>query len=230
MLDVHTEGSLRVVTLDRPAVRNAITPAGLTALGETFEAAEEPVVYLTGRGGAFCAGADLTVVEKLDPDGARRLAARGQQVARTIATYDGVVLAGIDGPARGGGVDLALACDLRVATPEATFAESGVHHGLFGAWGGTARLPDVVGRGEAMDLAVSGRVVDAQEAEYLGLVSRVVDDPKAVATELQGFDDEALRTIKRRIRDDAPLAAQEAAEVDAFASLIASRNRGQSED
>ncbi len=67
------------------------------------------------------------------------------------------VVAGIDGAARGGGVEMALACDVRVATPDATFAEPGVEFGLFGAWGGTARLRDIVGDGDALDIALSGR-------------------------------------------------------------------------
>jgi len=224
MIAQHTDGSLREVTFDRPESRNALTPAGLDALEAAFETAEEPVVYLSGRGSAFCAGADLEVVRSLDADSARDLAAAGQRVARTIETYDGVVVAGVDGPARGGGVELALACDLRIGTAAATFAESGVTHGLFGAWGGTARLPDVVGPGMAMDMALTGRVLDAEAARQCGLLSRVVENPRAVARQLLEADPAALRTIRRRIADDRELADQEAAEVTAFADLVERRN------
>jgi enoyl-CoA hydratase/carnithine racemase len=131
-------------------------------------------------------------------------------------------VAGIDGPARGGGVELALACDLRVATPDATLAETGVTIGLFGAWGGTIRLPEIVGQGGALDIALSGRTLDAQTARDIGLVSRVVDDPLAVAREIASNDAAALRVVKARIRADAPQEVRKDREAEAFADLVAS--------
>jgi enoyl-CoA hydratase len=223
MIRTTVEEGVRVVTLDRPDSRNALTPAGLDELDATLAAATEPVVYLTGAGEAFCAGADLAVVDALDRERAAAFARQGQRVARALATYDGAVVAGIDGPARGGGVELAVACDLRVGTPAATFAESGVTHGLFGAWGGTARLPRVVGEGVAMELSLSGRVLDAREARRVGLLSRIVDDPRAVATALLDSDPRALRTIKQRIRDTAPVETQTDREAEAFADLVERR-------
>jgi enoyl-CoA hydratase len=223
MVRTTAESGLRVLTLDRPASRNALTPDGLDTLLAALEAATEPVVYLTGAGEAFCAGADLEVVDGLDRESAAAFARQGQRVARALATYDGAVVAGIDGPARGGGVELALACDLRVGTPAATFAESGVTHGLFGAWGGTARLPRVVGEGVAMDLSLSGRVVDADEALQVGLLSRVVDEPRAAAAALLDGDPRALRAIKHRVRDTAPTETQETREAEAFADLVEHR-------
>jgi enoyl-CoA hydratase len=220
MIRTTTEGDLRVLTLDRPARRNALTPEGLDSLHDAVAAATEPVVYLTGTGSAFCAGADLDVVADLEGPAAKRFARQGQRVAAALAGYDGAVVAGIDGPARGGGVELALACDIRVATPAATVAESGVTHGLFGAWGGTARLPRVVGEGVAMDLSLSGRVLDAQAARQVGLVSRVVEEPRAVAEGLLDSDPRALRVIKRRLRDDAPVETQTDREAAAFADLV----------
>ncbi|WP_435124113.1 enoyl-CoA hydratase/isomerase family protein [Halobaculum sp. D14] len=213
------DGDYRVVTFDRPAARNALRPADLDALEAAVTEASEPVVLLRGAGDAFCAGADLDVVERLDDPAA--FAAHGQRVAAAIEAADSVVVAGVDGAARGGGVELALACDVRVATPDATFAEPGVQFGLFGAWGGTARLPRVLGEGDAMDFALSGRVVDADEARRTGLVSRVVPDPSAVAAELAGNDDDALRAVKRLVRDHRSTAEKERAERDEFASLHA---------
>jgi enoyl-CoA hydratase/carnithine racemase len=207
---------LRVVTIDRPDKRNALRPADLDELAAAVADAP-PVVYLRGAGEAFCAGADLDVVADLaDPAAFVR---RGQRAARAIETADAVVIAGIDGAARGGGVDLALACDLRVATPGATLAATGVRLGLFGAWGGTVRLPRTVGEGDALDLALSGRTVDAAAALRMGLVSRVVDDPAAVAASIAARPPDALRTVKRRVRDRSPVADQEAAEATAFARL-----------
>ncbi|MUV50361.1 enoyl-CoA hydratase/isomerase family protein, partial [Haloarcula sp. CBA1122] len=138
-----------------------------------------------------------------------------------LESYDGAVVAGIDGAARGGGVELALACDIRVATPGATFAETGVKLGLFGAWGGTARLPDIVGTGDALDIALSGRTLDAETALQMGLVSRVTAEPRAVAEEIAAVDADALRVLKARMRDDADRETQERREQQAFADLNA---------
>jgi len=220
MITTAAADAVRVVTLDRPARRNALTTDALDALATAVDDADEPVVYLRGAGDAFCAGADLDTVADLDGETAPEFARAGQRAARTVETADSVVVAGVDGPARGGGVELALACDLRVATDRATFAESGVTLGLFGAWGGTVRLPRVVGEADAMDLALSGRVVDADEALRMGLVSRVVDDPRAVADELAANDHEALRVLKERMRDDAPAAKREEREAAAFGHLV----------
>lgn len=220
MIHSSTDDAVRSITFDRTDYMNALTPAGLDELAGAFERATEPVVYLRGAGEAFCAGADLDVVANLDREEAVAFAEHGQRVARTIASYDGAVVAGIDGPARGGGVELALACDLRIGTPDATLAESGVSLGLFGAWGGTARLPEIVGEGVALDLSLSGRVISAAEALEAGLLSRVVTDPRDVAEELAENDPGALRTIKRRVRDTDTLDAQERREAEAFADLV----------
>ena len=226
MIETATDGGVYVVTLGRPDSRNALTPAALDDLEAAFEAVDESVVLLRGAGSAFCAGADLDAVAALkDREAAERFARRGQRVATRVAESEAVVVAGVDGAARGGGVELALACDVRVATPDATFAETGAKLGLFGAWGGTARLPQVVGLGEAMDLALSGRVVDADDALRMGLVSRVVDDPHSVTDEIAANDPDALAVVKKRLRDDADRATQERREADAFAALHAEFER-----
>lgn len=212
--------TLTTITFDRPERRNALTWEALDDLESAVVAAQTPVLYLAGSGKAFCAGADLDVVSRLSRPEAVAFARRGQQVANALETYDGAVVAGIDGPARGGGVELALACDIRLATAEATFAETGVSLGLFGAWGGTRRLPQVVGHGEALDIALSGRELDATEARRMGLVSRIVASPRAVAARLADNDADALRVIKQRLRDTAGQAAQERRETAAFGALV----------
>ncbi|WP_435062170.1 enoyl-CoA hydratase/isomerase family protein [Halobaculum sp. EA56] len=213
------DGAYRTVTLDRPEARNALRPADLDALEAAVVEADEPVVLLRGAGSAFCAGADLDAVAGLDDPEA--FAAHGQRVADAIESADAVVVAGVDGAARGGGVELALACDLRVATPAATFAETGVALGLFGAWGGTARLPRVVGEGAALDVACSARILDAEEALRFGLVSRVVDDPAAVAREVAENDSDAVAAVRRLVRAGARGEETAAAEREAFARLHA---------
>ncbi|WP_436347083.1 enoyl-CoA hydratase/isomerase family protein [Natronorubrum sp. FCH18a] len=221
-VDIDAGRSIRTVTLDRPDARNALTVEGLEALKSAIEDDEETVIYLTGAGPAFCAGADLSAVGDLDGDRERaaEFARLGQRVARAIEDSPAVVVAGIDGPARGGGLEFALACDVRVGTPDSTYGEPGVTFGLFGAWGGTVRLPRVVGEGDALELALSGRTVDADEALRMGLISRIEDDPRAVAEEIAGNADDALTALKRRIRDDRERATQERLEATAFGELV----------
>ncbi|WP_121743719.1 enoyl-CoA hydratase/isomerase family protein [Natronorubrum halophilum] len=221
-VDIDADRSVRTVMIDRPEARNALTVDGLESLEAAIEAADEPVIYLRGRGSAFCAGADLAAVGGLDGDRDRAVefARLGQRVARTIEDSPAVVVAGIDGPARGGGLELALACDVRVGAPDSTYGEPGVTFGLFGAWGGTVRLPRAVGDGNALEFALSGRAVDAEEALRMGLISRIEDDPRDVAEEIASNAVDTLAVLKRRIRDDSERATQERREAQAFGDLV----------
>ncbi|WP_408959664.1 enoyl-CoA hydratase/isomerase family protein [Natrinema sp. 74] len=222
MIDVDTNGAVRTVTIDRPEVRNALSVDGLRDLETAIEDADESVIYLRGRGPAFSAGADVTEVAALEGerDRAAEFARLGQRVAQTIEDSPAVVVAGIDGPARGGGLELALACDVRVGTPESTYGEPGVSFGLFGAWGGTVRLPRVLGEGDALEFALSGRSIDAEEALRMGLISRLEDEPRSVAEEIAENAPDALAALKRRLRDDGERATQERREAEAFADLV----------
>ncbi|WP_306055747.1 enoyl-CoA hydratase/isomerase family protein [Natronococcus wangiae] len=222
MIDIDGGGSVRIVTIERPARRNALTVDALESLEAAVAESEAPVIALRGAGPAFCAGADLETVADLDRDGAEEFARLGQRVARTIEESSAVVVAEIDGPARGGGLELALACDVRVGTPDSTYGEPGVTFGLFGAWGGTVRLPRIVGEGDALEFACSGRVVDAEEALRMGLISRLEDDPRTVTEEIAPNAADALPVLKRRLRDDRDRETQERLEADAFGDLIVS--------
>lgn len=225
MVSVTDGPDVREITMDRPDQRNALRPSELDSLRDAVREAEQPVVYLSGEGPAFCAGADLGVVRDLDADAAREFAQLGQKTMNAIEDAETVVVAGIDGAARGGGVELALACDLRIATPAATFAETGVTIGLFGAWGGTRRLPRTVGAADAADLSLSGRVVDAEDAHRMGLVSRVVGNPRRVAEEIAANDPAALRELKRLLTNRSKTRQQQdEREAAAFADLIQSRD------
>ena len=226
MIDVEIDAdrSIRTVTIDRPEARNALTVEGLEALESAIDDADEAVIYLHGNGPAFCAGADRTAVSGLDGDRERAVefARLGQRVARAIEDSPAVVVAGIDGPARGGGLEFALACDVRVGTPDSTYGEPGVTFGLFGAWGGTVRLPRVIGEGDALEFALSGRAVDAEEARRMGLISRIEAEPRTVAEEIAANASDTLTVLKRRIRDDSERATQERLEAQAFGDLVES--------
>ena len=220
MIDVRDGDRIRTITLDRPAARNALTVSALEGLADAITDASTPVIVIDGAKSSFCAGADLETVAGLDDRGARDFARLGQRVTRTIEDSPSVVVASIDGPARGGGVEIALACDLRVGTPEATLGQPGITFGLFGAWGGTVRLPRIVGDGTALDFSLSGRVVDADEALRMGLLSRIEPDPHAVARTIADYPQDTLEILSERIRDDRTRAVQERAEVAAFSRLV----------
>ncbi|HET7530813.1 MAG TPA: crotonase/enoyl-CoA hydratase family protein [Mycobacteriales bacterium] len=182
--DVH--GPAAVVTIDRQHRRNAIdgpTAGALVAALERFEADDGlRVMVLTGAGEAFCAGADLTAIDSLAPRAAGPDGPLG--FTRRLATKP--TIAAVDGWAVAGGLELALWCDLRVASPRSRFGCLERRWGVPLIDGGTWRLPRVVGLGRALDLILTGRLVDAAEAERIGLVTTVADDPLASALALAG--------------------------------------------
>src|SRR3954453_19752251 len=177
-------GPVAVVTIDRQHRRNAIdgrTAEALVGALERFEAADElAVMVLTGAGEAFCAGADLTAIETLSP----RAAGPDGPLGFTRRTPSKPTVAAVDGWAVAGGLELALWCDLRIASPRSTFGCFERRWGVPLIDGGTWRLPRVVGLGRALDLILTGRAVEADEALAMGLVTSVADDPVARAVEL----------------------------------------------
>jgi enoyl-CoA hydratase len=142
-------------------------------------------IVLTGTDRAFAAGADLAEVAALTPVEALAFSALGQGVMSAIERSPRPVVAAIRGWCLGGGFDLAMACHLRVAAGDATFAHPGGSLGLLTGWGGTARLPRLVGRAAAVELLASGRTLNAGEARALRLVQRVVPPTHALTTALE---------------------------------------------
>src|SRR6478752_9845476 len=171
---VHLErvGAAAVLTIDRPERRNAVDGPTAAALLEGFEAfcADDGarVLVLTGSDVAFCAGADLKAIETLDPD------APGGPLGFTRLFSPKPTIAAISGHCLAGGLELALWCDLRVATTNASFGCAERRWGVPLIDGGTQRLPRVVGTGRALDLILTGRMVGAAEALGMGLVTEVV--------------------------------------------------------
>jgi enoyl-CoA hydratase len=183
MVGYERVGAAAVVTIDRPERRNAVdgeTAAALLAAYERFAADDGArVMVLTGAGEqAFCAGADLKALETLDPD------APAGPMGFTRLTPVKPAIAAIRGWCVAGGLELALWCDLRVARDDARFGCLERRWGVPLIDGGTQRLPRVVGLGRALDMILTGREVDAQEALAMGLVNEVVPDPPARALEL----------------------------------------------
>ena len=181
-----TEGPVTTITLYRPRQRNAVDGPTALALRQAFEAFEADdsarVAVLTGGGGHFCAGADLTALG--DPSRGIPLQPGGQDpgpMGPTRMAFGKPVIAAIEGFAVAGGLELALMCDLRVAARRAVFGVFCRRWGVPLIDGGTVRLPRVVGMGRALDMILTGRAVPADEALAMGLANRVVDDGQALA-------------------------------------------------
>jgi enoyl-CoA hydratase len=182
-LHITREGPVTVVAIDRPHRRNAVDPDTARALLDAFTAFDvddgAAVAVLTGRGGTFCAGADLKALA----DGARyRVAEEGPgPMGPTRLQLSKPVIAAIEGYAVAGGLELAVWCDLRVAAEDAVLGVFCRRFGVPLIDGGTVRLPRLVGEGRALDLILTGRAVGADEALAMGLVSRVVPTGTALA-------------------------------------------------
>ena len=175
---VHVErsGPVTTVVLDRPDRRNAVDGTTAAQLADAFRAfdadPEAEVAVLWGAGGTFCAGADLTAIgtdamNRVERDGDGPMGPTRMQLSKPV-------VAAVEGYAVAGGLELALWCDLRVVASDATFGVFCRRWGVPLIDGGTVRLPRIVGRGVAMDLVLTGRPVDADEALRIGLATRVV--------------------------------------------------------
>jgi enoyl-CoA hydratase len=178
-LHIDKRPPLAVVTLDRPKSLNALNIETLNELENVFEdlAADAGVrvVLLTGAGGrTFAAGADIRELDTLAAEEGRAFALRGQAVFRRIETLGKPVIASIQGFALGGGCELAMASTLRVAADDARFGQPEVKLGIIAGYGGTQRLPRLVGRGAGLKLLLTGAIIDAGEALRIGLVDEVV--------------------------------------------------------
>ena len=163
---------------------NRLTRRIVTALTAEIRQAyyQQPVLPLVISGGRnFSAGADLNEINALNGPEAYAFSALGQELMHAIASYPTPVIAAVEGHCMGGGLDLALACDRRIAAPSAVFGHRGAALGLITGWGGTQRLPRLIGKGRALELFVAAERVTAPRALEIGLVNAIADDPVAEA-------------------------------------------------
>ena len=169
-----------VITFNRPAQLNRLTQETMAELAAILTRLRERddlcVLVVAGAGGVFSAGADLNEVAALDAGRAYDFSRRGQALLASLSEAAPVTIAAIDGYCLGGGLDIALSCDLRYATRRSSFQHPGAQRGIITGWGGTQRLPRLVGVNEARRLLVTGERIDAQEAFRIGLVNQVCED------------------------------------------------------
>jgi enoyl-CoA hydratase len=194
-LDYEVEDNIALITINRPDSLNALNADLLFELSAAVSLAEADydvrALIFTGSGRAFIAGADIGNLQKLsDAFGGREASLGGQELMNSVAALPFPTIAAINGFALGGGLELALACDMRVASKTARLGLPEVGLGLIPGYGGTQRLPRLVGQGFALELILTGRHVTADEALQMRLVNRVVDDALATAKEI------ATQTLK----------------------------------
>jgi enoyl-CoA hydratase len=204
MLTLTVADRIATVTINRPDKLNALNDRTIAELGAAIDECRDSddvgAVVLTGAGRAFVAGADIAELARHDALSARALSAGGQAVFRRFETSPKPTIAAVNGFALGGGCELAMACHLRIASDAAKFGQPEVKLGLVPGYGGTQRLPRLVGRGRALQLLLTGEIIDANEAFRIGLVNRVVP-----AAELLDHATAMLRTMLA----NAPLALAE---------------------
>ena len=222
---IERDGPVWTVTLNRPEVRNAVDGPTAHALADAFRRfdadADACVAVLRGAGQHFCAGADLraVVAQNSDPQRANPLESdldRDAPMGPSRLQLRKPVIAAVEGYAVAGGIELALWCDLRVASETAVFGVFCRRFGVPLIDGGTVRLPRLIGQSRALDLILTGRPVDAAEALQIGLANRVVPAGQALAAatalarEIAGFPQECLRNDRQNVFDQDGLGARDA--------------------
>src|SRR5947199_983674 len=205
---LEKKNKIAYVTIDRPKVLNALNMATMQELHQVFAELKDDneirVVILTGSGEkAFVAGADINELAKNDPVQAKAYTHRGQAVLDLIENLGKPVIACINGFALGGGCEIAMACTMRLASENAKLGQPEVKLGIIPGYGGTQRLPRLVGKGIAMQLVLTGEMITAQEAHRIGLVNEVVAAAELIPR---------AEAIAQKIIANAPLAVQYAME------------------
>ena len=186
MIEVSVADRVATVTINRPDKLNALNVSvfdDLTTLVEELSSRDDiGGAIITGAGRAFVAGADISELESLNGLQAKARARRGQLVFNRLEALHKPVIAAVNGFALGGGCELAMACHVRIASDAAKFGQPEVKLGLIPGYGGTQRLPRLVGKGRALQLLMTGEIIDAAEALRIGLVNKVVPGAELMKT------------------------------------------------
>lgn len=186
-LHIQKENRIAVITIDRPDVLNAVNAAVVAELDQAVKDAVSDntvgVIIITGSGEkAFVAGADIKAMSEMNSADALEFGKAGQAMTLTIENSPKPVIAAVNGFALGGGCEIALACHIRIAAENAVFSQPEVKIGLIPGWGGTQRLPRIVGKGKANEMILTGEMVSAEEACRIGLANAVVPPAELMET------------------------------------------------
>ncbi len=210
-LVVEIDDSVATVTIDRPEKLNALNHTVLQELNTLFDALQDDDtvkgILLTGAGEkAFVAGADLQEIKDLTGEAAIKFARLGQQLFRRIENFPKPVMALVNGFALGGGCELAMSCHLRIASDKARFGQPEINLGIIPGYGGTQRLPRLIGKTRALELLLTGDMIEADKALEFGLVNRVVpadqliDEGKTLMKKIVAKGSIALHSILQAVQ------------------------------
>lgn len=186
-----------IIQFNRPGIRNPLSIFVLEELCEILDKARESPaiekIIFTGRQDVFASGADLREIAAVTKDTAREFALRGQSLMNKIAGAPQTTIAAIDGFCFGGALDLALACDRRIAAPNAVFSHPGANLGIITGWGGTQRLPRLIGEAKALEMFLTAKRVGAIEALQIGLIDKIADNPLAESVANRGANTSSIK-------------------------------------
>ena len=181
LISVKTENGLMLIAFVRPKLRNLLSLDVLDALEHTFKRSERlsgiEKIVVTGSEGVFASGADLREIGGLDANEVKQFALKGQKLMAYISEMQIPVMAAVNGFCYGGALDLALACRRRAASTNASFCHPGAGLGIITGWGGTQRLPRLVGEANALEMFFTASPIPAHQALRIGLIDEINDDP-----------------------------------------------------
>jgi enoyl-CoA hydratase len=178
-IETEVLGGTLIVRFVRPEIRNPLSIEVLEALHLLLNHGGFERLIFTGSGGVFASGANIREIANVKAEDAREFALRGQSLMTKIGGVSSI--AAINGICFGGALDLALACRLRIASRDAAFAHPGANLGIITGWGGTQRLPRLIGEGRALEMLFTARRIEVKEALVFGLIDEIADDPLEAA-------------------------------------------------
>ncbi|MFW5980431.1 MAG: enoyl-CoA hydratase/isomerase family protein [Halanaerobiaceae bacterium] len=230
LVEVEYSSPTATIYMNRPHVLNAYNEEVLDDLKQTFnqifKREDIKSLIITGRGNkAFTVGADLNWLETLDAEQAKKISKKGQELCRYIESSSRVIIAAINGYALGGGMEIALACDLRIASTRARFGQPEVSLGIIPGFDGTQRLPGIVGMGRAKELLFTGNIIDAEQASEIGLVNKLVTprdlikESQELAQEITEQSSQAITLLKKVIKNSLDTRTSEV-ETEAFGTCF----------
>jgi enoyl-CoA hydratase/carnithine racemase len=207
VIRTESRDNILFITIDRVAKKNSLTMDVVDEINAALDHADnERVIVFRGEGGFFSAGADVSQFRNISSEEAAFFSRKGNEMMDRIQNFDAVSLAALEGGAYGGGLELALSCDIRVASPTTKLGLTEINLGIFPGWGGLKRISVLAGKGPARYVALTGRVVTGTDAFSLGIVSVLADDPAdytlKLASELSQKSKESIRGIKKLLSRD----------------------------
>lgn len=236
-IKIEFDGPIATVILNRPEVLNALNSQLLSELGNALDELKQhrelKVCILTGAGDkAFVAGADIKELSLLDPFGAAAFSMKSELIKQKMDELNIPFIAAVKGFALGGGCELAMACDIIVATDDAKFGQPEINLGIIPGFGGTQRLTRLVGKGMAMEMVLTGDLISAQQAKDIGLVNRIIprekfaEDVRTIAAKIASKSKTAIIMAKRAIDYGSETDLKTALEIerDAFAVLFSTED------